>query len=160
MRRSRSFAIVFAAPILLSACEGTNGLAGMSRTQTYGTAGGTAVGALAGYAISNDALGTVIGAAAGGLIGNRLSNWLEGDATQAAAHAAAKAAESGEKVTWKKTGTTFQTEQEGWASPAGKATKAADGRTCRPVRQSATQAGQTREDTVTLCKTPSGWVPA
>ena len=158
----QGYAVVLAAVLALGACENTSdgGVGGMSRGQTYGTAGGAIVGGLAGYAISGGAVGALIGAAAGGVIGNRLGNWLEGDSQQAAAQAAASAAESGQKVTWRKTGATFQTAQEGWASPAGAAYTTADGRTCRSIRQSATQAGETKEDTVTLCKGTSGWVPA
>lgn len=60
-------------------------------------------------------VGTLIGAAAGGVIGNRLGNYLEGEAQQAAAHAAAGAAEvpTGQRVTWQKTGTFFQTAANG-----------------------------------------------
>lgn len=152
-------ALVLGGVLALAGCEGTNGFAGMTRGQTLGTAGGAVAGGIAGYAISGGAVGTLLGAAAGGLIGNRLGNWLEGDATKAAAQAAARSAESGQKVTWKKTGATFQTTQEGWAAPAGPSYTAADGRTCRPIRESATQGGETRETTVTLCKSASGWVP-
>ena len=149
-----------AGALALAGCETTGGVGGMSREQTIGTAGGAVVGGLAGYAISGGAVGTLIGAAAGGVIGNRLANWLEGDADQAAAMAAARAAESGEKVSWRRTDATFQTVQEGSASPAGAVYAATDGRTCRPIRQSATQGGQTTEETVTLCKGASGWGPA
>ena len=152
--------VAFAGALALAGCEGSNGFGGMSREQTLGSAGGAVVGGLAGYAISGGAVGALIGAAAGGVIGNRLGNFLEGDAENAAALAAARSAESGEKVTWKKTGATFQTTQEGWATPTGAAYTASDGKTCRSIRQSATQAGQTREDTVTLCKGASGWGPA
>ena len=34
------------------------------------------------------------------------------------------------------------------------------GRTCRQIRQSATQGSETKTDTITLCKGASGWVPA
>ncbi|HXV23631.1 MAG TPA: hypothetical protein VED46_05160 [Alphaproteobacteria bacterium] len=148
------------AALTLAACDTSGGIGGMSSGQTLGTAGGAIAGGIAGYALSGGAVGAAIGAAAGGLIGNRLGNWLEGDAQNAAALAAARAAESGERVTWKKTGATFQTTQEGWASPAGAAYTAGDGRTCRAIRQSATQGSETREDTVTLCKGATGWVPA
>ena len=153
-------AVVIVGALALAACESTGGIGGMSQSQTLGTAGGAVVGGLAGYAISGGAVGTLLGAAAGGVVGNRLGNWLEGNADQAAAVAAAKAAETGERVTWQKTGTTFQASQEGWAVPAGASYTAADGRTCRAIRQSATQAGQTKEDTVTLCKGAAGWGPA
>jgi len=153
-------AVAFLGALSLAACESSGGIGGMSQGQTIGTAGGAVAGGLAGYAISGGAVGALIGAAAGGLIGNRLGNWLEGDAQQAAAHAAARSAESGERVAWQKTGVTFQTTQEGWASPAGAPYTASDGRTCRAIRQSATQGNETREDTVTLCKGASGWVPA
>lgn len=155
-----TLALALVAALALGACESTGGVGGMSRDQTIGTAGGAVVGGLAGYAISGGPIGTLIGAAAGGLIGNRLGNWLEGDAKQAAAQAAAKSAETGERVTWRKTGATFQTAQEGWAAPAAAAYTAADGRTCRQIRQAATQGSETREDTVTLCKGASGWVSA
>ena len=153
-------AVAFAGALSIAACEGTGGVGGMSQSQTLGTAGGAVVGGLAGYAISGGAVGALIGAAAGGLVGNRLGNWLDGDAQQAAAQAAARSAESGERVTWNKTGVTFQTTQQGWASPAGAAYTGSDGRTCRAIRQSATQGSETREDTVTLCKGAAGWVPA
>lgn len=153
-------ALILVASLALGACESSGGVGGMSRDQTYGTAGGAVVGGLAGYAISGGPIGTLIGAAAGGLIGNRLGNWLEGDAKQAAAQAAAKSAETGERVTWRKTSATFQTAQEGWAEPAGAASTASDGRTCRQIRQSATQGSETKTDTITLCKGASGWVPA
>ena len=153
-------AMALTAALALGGCESTGGIGGMSSGQTMGTAGGAVVGGLAGYAISGGAVGALIGAAAGGVIGNRLGNFLEGDAVQAAAQAAARSAESGEKVAWTKTGATFQTSQEGWAAPAGAAYTASDGRTCRPIRQSATQAGKTTEDTVTLCKGATGWGPA
>lgn len=155
-----SVAGVCALALTLAACETSNGIGGMSRGETIGTAGGAAAGGLAGYALSGGAVGALIGAAAGGLVGNRLGNWLEGDAQQAAAVAAARSAESGERVTWRKTGATFQTTQEGWAIPAGSAYTARDGRTCRAIHQSATQGNETREDTVTLCKGSTGWSPA
>lgn len=158
--RQFHFAVALAAALALGGCESTNGVGGMSRGQTMGTAGGAVVGGLAGYAISGGAFGTLLGAAAGGIIGNRLGNFLEGDAAKAAAESAAKAAETGQKVTWQKTGATFQTAQEGWAAPAGDAYTGSDGKTCRKIQQSATQNGQTREDTVTLCKGTTGWVPA
>lgn len=158
-RRRLPIAIALISSLSLVACEGADGIGGMSKEQTLGTAGGAVAGGLAGYAISGGALGTLIGAAAGALIGNRLGNWLEGDSQKAAAQAAARAAESGERVTWKKTGTTFQTTQQGWASPSGEA-YSKDGRTCRNIRQSATQGGETREDVITLCKSDKGWVPA
>lgn len=155
-----TIAVALAGAISLAGCESTGGMGDMSREQSTGTAGGAVVGGIAGYAISDSAVGALLGAAAGAVIGNRIGNWLEGDATKAAAVAAARAAESGEMVTWKKTGATFETTQEGWARPGGPAYTAWDGRTCRPIRQSATQNGQTREDTVTLCKGPTGWAPA
>ena len=148
-----------AAALMVGACEGNNGIGGMSRGQTIGTAGGAAAGGLAGYALSGGPIGTLIGAAAGGLIGNRLGNWLEGDSREAAAQAAARAAQTGERVTWEKSGATFQTQEKGWAAPVG-GTFTRDGRTCRTIRQSATQGSDTREDTVTLCQTSSGWVQA
>ncbi len=143
----------------LAGCESL-GLDDMSKEETIGTVGGAVAGGLAGYAISGGTVGALIGAAAGALIGNRLGNWLEGDAKEAAAQAAARSAESGEKVTWKKTGTTFQTTQEGWASPEGAAYTASDGRTCRKIHQWAKQKDEVKEDTVTLCKGASGWAPA
>ena len=79
--------------LALAGCEGSNGFGGMSREQTLGSAGGAVVGGLAGYAISGGAVGALIGAAAGGVIGNRLGNFLEGDAENAAALAAARSAE-------------------------------------------------------------------
>ncbi len=100
---------VFAGALAVAGCEGSDGIGSMSRGQTMGSAGGAIVGGLAGYAISGGAVGTLIGAAAGGVIENRLGNFLEGDADQAAAVAAARAAESGERVTWRKTGATFLT---------------------------------------------------
>lgn len=161
--RALGVAGVCALALTLAACEtsdGFGGVGGMSRGQTIGTAGGAVAGGLAGYALNGGPVGVVIGAAAGGLIGNRLGNWLEGDAQQAAAQAAARSAESGERVTWRKTGATFQTTQEGWASPAGAAYRARDGRTCRAIRQSATQGNETRQDRVTLCNGTTGWAPA
>jgi len=154
-------AVACAAALSLGACETTGGgLGGLSQGQTIGTAGGAIAGGLAGYAISGGTTGALIGAAAGGLIGNRLGNMLEGDAQQAAAQAAARSAESGERVTWRRTNVAFQTTQEGWASPAGPAYTAPGGRMCRAIRQSATHNNQTIEDTVTLCRGPSGWGPA
>jgi heme A synthase len=158
--RKLRIAVACAAALTLAGCETSDGIGGMSRSQTIGTAGGAVAGGLAGYAVSGGAVGALIGAAAGGLVGNRLGNWLEGDAQQAAAQAAARSAESGEKVTWEKTGATFQTDQEGWASPEGAAYTTADGKTCRAIHQSATQGSETKEDTVTLCKGATGWVPA
>lgn len=158
--RKLCIACACATVLSLGACETSNGVGGMSRDQTIGTAGGAVAGGIAGYMLSGGTTGALIGAAAGGIIGNRLGNWLEGDAKEAAAQAAARSAESGEKVTWKKTGATFQTTQEGWASPAGAPYTASDGRTCRSIRVSATQNNETREDTVTLCKGPTGWAPA
>lgn len=149
-----------AAALTLAACETSGGIGGMSRGETVGTAGGAVAGGLTGYALSGGPVGVLIGAAAGGLIGNRLGNWLEGDAQQAAAVAAARSAEPGERVTWRRTGATFQTTEEGWASPAEAAYTARDGRTCRAIRQSATQGNETTEDTVTLCKGATGWGPA
>lgn len=158
--RKLRISVACAAALMLAACGTSGGIGGMSSGQTVGTAGGAVAGGLAGYALSGGAVGVLIGAAAGGLIGNRLGNWLEGDAQQAAAQAAARSAESGERVTWKKTGATFQTIQEGWASPTGAAYQTRDGRTCRTIRQSATQGDETREDRVTLCDGATGWVPA
>ena len=161
MNRTRyPIAMALAALLAFTACESGGVVAGMSQGQTMGTAGGAAAGGLAGYLVSKSAVGVIIGAAAGGLIGNRLGNWLEGRNQDAAALAAARAAESGEKVTWKKTGATFQTSADGWASPTGAAYTAQDGRTCRSIQQSATQGSETRQDTVTLCKGASGWAPA
>lgn len=150
-------ALVAAGALSLAACETSNGIGGMTRGQTIGTAGGAVAGGLAGYAISGGPIGTLIGAAAGGVIGNRIGNWLEGDAHEAAAQAAARAAETGERVTWRRTGATFQTEKEGWAEPAGRSFRSSDGRTCRNIRQSATRGGETIEDTVRLCHGPDGW---
>lgn len=161
MRRLKTATIAAALLLAVGACEG-GGLAGMTPGQTVGTGAGAAAGGLAGYAITGGTVGTLIGAAAGGVIGNRLANHLEGDAQQAAAQAAARAAEvpTGERVTWERTGATFQTEAHGWASPTGGAFQAADGATCRQIHQSATYDGSTQEDVVTLCQRASGWVPA
>jgi len=146
----------------LAACDtSSGGVGGMSQSQTIGTGAGAAAGGLAGYLISGGPAGTLIGAAAGGLIGNRLGNYLEGDEQQAAAEAAARAAEvpTGEHVTWKKSGAYFQTAANGWASPTGEVFRDGSGRTCRHIHQSATKDGKTQEDTITLCKGSSGWVP-
>jgi len=149
----------------LAACDtssgGSGGIGGMSQSQTLGTGAGAAAGGLAGYLITGGPVATVIGAAAGAVIGNRLGNYLEGDEQQAAAHAAARAAEvpTGQRVTWQKTGTYFQTAGNGWASPTGEAYRDSSGRTCRHIRQSATKDGNTLEDTITLCKGSEGWVP-
>jgi osmotically inducible lipoprotein OsmB len=161
MRRVHIASIAVAALLALGACEG-GGLGGMTQSQTIGTGAGAAAGGLAGYAISGGTVGTLIGAAAGGLIGNRLANHLEGDAQEAAAQAAARAAEvpTGERVTWERTGATFQTEAYGWATPTGAPFQASDGATCRRIHQSATHDGATEEDVVTLCQRASGWVPA
>ena len=111
---------------------------------------------------SNQTLGTGAGVAAGALIGNRLSSFLEGDEQTAAAQAAARAAElpTGQKVTWKKTDALSQTAGSGWAESTGTSFQDSSARSCRFVRQSAAKGGQTMEDTVKLCKGPTGWVPA
>jgi len=152
---------VCAVALTLSACE-SNGIGGMSESQTIGTGAGAAAGALAGYLITGGTTGTLIGAAAGALIGNRIGNHLEGDETKAAAHAAARAAEvpTGERVTWKKTGTFFGTSASGWASPTAAAYTDNSGRSCRNIHQEAEKDGKSYADDVTLCKEPAGWVPA
>jgi surface antigen len=163
MARLCIISLALAAALGLSACEGTSGgVGGMSQGQTIGTGGGAVVGGLAGYLLTKGAAGAVIGAAAGAVIGNRLGNYLEGDDRQAAAKAAARAAEvpTGERVTWEKTGATFQVAARGWASPVAEAYRDTGDRTCRRIHQSATRGGETREDTVTLCRGAQGWVPA
>jgi surface antigen len=134
----------------------------MSSGETAGTGLGTAGGGLIGYAISGGPAGVIIGMAAGGLIGNRLSNALEGDAETAAGQAAARAAESstGETVTWRKTNALFQTEASGTATAAGALFTDSSGRTCRYIRETAVANGKMTQDTVKLCRGPSGWVAA
>jgi surface antigen len=152
--------------VTLAACEtssgGSGGVGGMTQSQTIGTGAGAVAGGLAGYLISGSTSGTLIGAAAGGLIGNRLGNYLEGDEKKAAALAAVRAAESptGERITWKRSGVYFQDAANGWASPTGAEFRDSSGRTCRPIRQSATKNGNTQEDTINLCKGPAGWMPS
>lgn len=163
MSRLPIFALIFGALIALSACDtSSGGLGGMSQSQTLGTGAGAVAGGLTGYLITGGPTGTLIGAAAGALVGNRLGNYLEGDEQEAAAQAAARAAEvpTGQRVTWEKTGTYFQTAANGWASPTGEAFRDQNGRLCRQIHESATKSGRTQEDTITLCQGPSGWVPA
>lgn len=155
--------VAICATLVLGACSSDgSGIGGMSESQTVGTGAGAAAGALAGYLITGGTTGTLIGAAAGALIGNRIGNHLEGDETKAAAHAAARAAEvpTDERVTWKKTGTLFGTTANGWASPTAASFTDNSGRTCREIHQWAEKDGKTYEDDVTLCRDPSGWVPA
>jgi osmotically inducible lipoprotein OsmB len=155
--------LALAAALTLAACSNdSGGLFGMDSSQTLGTGAGAAAGGVAGYLITGGPVGTIIGVGAGALIGNRLSNFLEGDAQSAAAQAAARAAElpTGEKVTWKKTDALFQTAGSGWAASTGAAFQDSGGRTCRFVRESVTKGDQAAEDTVKLCKGPTGWVPA
>lgn len=155
MSRLPIVSLVLSALVTLAACDtSSGGLGGMSQSQTIGTGAGAAAGGLAGYLITGGPVGTLLGAAAGGVIGNRLGNYLEGDAQQAAAQAAARAAEvpTGQRVTWQKTGATFQTAANGWASPTGEAFRDSSGRTCRHIHESATSGGSTQQDTVTLCR--------
>ncbi len=161
MSNTKIVSLALSAMLVLTACEG-GGFAGMSKGQTTGTVAGTAAGALAGYLITGGTAGTLIGAAAGAVIGNRLGNYLEGDEKDAAAYAAVRAAEvpTGERVTWKKTGATFQTSASGWASPTSNAYQDTNGRTCRPIHQWATKNNTVTEGDVTLCKGTSGWAPA
>ena len=151
--------LALAATLALTACSNDNGgLFGMDSSQTVGTGAGAAAGGAAGYLITGGPVGTVIGVGAGALIGNRLSNFLEGDAQAAAARAAELP--TGEKVTWKKTDALFQTAGSGWAAATGAAFQDSGARTCRFVRESATKGDKTSEDTMKLCKGPTGWVPA
>ena len=164
MRRLPLLGLALALGLALTACEGMDnggGVGGMSREQTIGTGGGAVAGGLAGYLLTKGAGGALIGAAAGAVIGNRLGNYLEGDEETAAAKAAARAAElpTGERVTWEKTGATFQTQASGWASPVNEPFNR-DGRTCRRIEQSATKGGTTTEDSIILCSGADGWVPA
>jgi osmotically inducible lipoprotein OsmB len=163
MKFASFVSLVLAAALALSACSSDNGgLMGMDSNQTLGTGAGAAAGGVAGYLITGGPVGTIVGVAAGALIGNRLSNFLEGDAQSAAAQAAARAAElpTGEKVTWKKSDALFQTAGSGWAAATGATFQDSGGRSCRFVRESATKDDQTTQDTVKLCKGPTGWVPA
>jgi osmotically inducible lipoprotein OsmB len=161
--RSVSVSVVALVACLgLAACNSEGGIGGMSSGETAGTGLGAVGGGLIGYAISGGPAGVIIGMAAGGLIGNRLSNALEGGSQQAAAQAAARAAESstGETVTWRKTNALFQTEASGYATATGPLFTDSTGRTCRYVRETAIANGKTTEDTVKLCRGPSGWVAA
>lgn len=163
MSKLRLVTVALCATLALGACNSNGGgIGGMSESQTMGTGGGAAAGALAGYLITGGTTGTLIGAAAGALVGNRIGNHLEGDETDAAAHAAARAAEvpTGERVTWKKTGTFFGKSASGWASPTADPYSDRNGRTCRKIHQEAEKDGQTYEDEVTLCEGSSGWAPA
>jgi len=163
MKSAAIVSFALAATLALSACSSENGgLMGMDSNQTLGTGAGAAAGGPAGFMITGGPVGTVVGVAAGALIGNRLSSFLEGDEQTAAAQAAARAAElpTGQKVTWKKTDALSQTAGSGWAESTGTSFQDSSGRSCRFVRQSATKGGQTAEDTVKLCKGPTGWVPA
>lgn len=163
MKSAPFLGLALAAALALSACSSDNGgPMGMDSNQTLGTGAGAAAGGVAGYVITGGPVGTIVGVAAGALIGNRLANFLEGDAQSAAAQAAARAAElpTGEKVTWKKTDALFQTAGSGWAAATGAAYRDSSGRSCRFVRESATNGGHTTQDTVKLCKGSAGWVPA
>jgi osmotically inducible lipoprotein OsmB len=154
MNRMPLTAAALTALLALSACDTPN--------QSLGTGAGAVAGGVAGYLITGGPIGTLIGVAAGGLIGNRMANFLEGDAQQTAAESAARAAEvpTGQVITWKKSDGLFQTVATGWASPTGAPFSDQSGRTCRVIRESATRDGQTRDDTITLCRGASGWVPA
>ncbi len=152
--------LALAASLALSACNSSGGVGDMNQSETLGTGAGGVAGGLIGYAISGGPAGTIIGAAAGGLIGNRMANALDGDADSAAGQAAARAAESNEgtTVTWRKTDALFQTEASGTATPKGAFFTDSSGRTCRYVYETAVQNGKMTQDTVKLCKGPSGWV--
>jgi len=161
--RSVSVSVVALVACLgLAACNSQGGVGEMSSGETAGTGLGAVGGGLIGYAISGGPAGVIIGMAAGGLIGNRLSNALGGDAQTAAGQAAARAAESttGETVTWRKTNALFQTEASGTATATGSLFTDSSGRTCRYVRETAVANGKMTEDTVRLCRGPSGWVAA
>ncbi len=144
----------------LTGCNSEGGVGEMSSGQTAGTGVGAVGGGLIGYAIGGGPAGVIIGAAAGGLIGNRVGNALEGDEQTAAGQAAARAAESneGQVVTWRKTDALWQTEAQGTATPKGPLFTDSSGRSCRHVYQTVIKNGQQTDDTVTLCKGPSGWV--
>jgi len=166
MRHLPIAGFALAALLGLSACEsssgGSGGGAGMTQSQIIGTGAGAAVGGVAGYLITKDPIGAVVGAAAGGLIGNRLANYVSDDAHELAADAAVRAASvpTGQRVTWQKTNAFFQPEWTGWASPTNEPFQDSGGRTCRNIRLSATKDGNTQQDTITLCRGSSGWMPA
>lgn len=166
MPRLSWITVALAALLALTACENTfnddGGVGGMSRSETIGTGGGAVAGGLAGYLLTDNAAGALIGAAAGGLVGNRIGNYLEGDDETAAAKAAARAAElpADRRVTWERSGATFQTAAKGWASAVGEPYQDDNGRTCRRVHQEVTKGDTALEDTVILCKGTKGWVPA
>ena len=161
MSMSKSLgALALAGCVVMAGCNSSGGIGEMSSGETLGTGAGAVGGGLIGYAISGGPAGVLLGMAAGGLVGNRLSNALDGDAQTAAGQAAARAAESniGEVITWRKTNALFQTEAQGTATPKGALFTDSSGRTCRFVYETTIVNSKQTDDTVKLCKGPSGWV--
>jgi len=105
---------------------------------------------------------TSIGSDINGLIGDKIATILASSDRQVAATAAAQAAglPNGQKITWQGSTNTTQSPATGWASPVGGAYKDAAGRSCRFVQQSAANGSDTASNTVKMCNSSGGWVPA
>lgn len=144
---------------LLAGCQTTTG---MGDRETTGTAGGAVLGGLAGYFIGGRSVGgAVIGALAGGILGNRIGASLDQREQQRVAEASQRAASArtGEQVQWSAVNEQGQTTASGWVMPTSEPVQAANGQTCRQIRQVATKGGQTQQEDVTVCRAQnSDWV--
>lgn len=186
MKNYRAWGIIGVASFLLVGCVSTdsgmsnNQLAGTGIGMTGGAVAGALIAREAGV---NPLVGALIGGVAGGIVGNVIGSALDENerkqlmiATQQAAMAPV-----GRKVSWdaapkvpKKTKplppTTSPSQKNtaqdsapevhaasGWAIPVTEEYVANNGETCRDIQQHAEKSGQTYEQKVTACKTPSGW---
>ena len=131
------------------------------QNQLLGTGIGGILGGIAGSFFGKDgAVGTVLGALVGAVVGNQLGALLDQREKEGLANASQRAAvaPAGEKVTWSTPDDRGKKTASGWAMPVGEPETAADGKSCRKVRQSVDKAGKTVTEDVTLCREESAWV--
>ena len=151
----RRWAIVFALPLALGACEG-GGFGGMGQKQTIGALGGAAAGGLAGSAIgsgSGQLLAVGAGALLGGLLGSQIGKSLDAKDEEYAADAVERAsvAPVGETVSWRNP----DSGNFGTVTPTRDAT-AGDGRPCREYRTTINVEGKAEQGTGIACRNADG----
>jgi len=148
----KSVIAVFAASLLLAACQTDSWGGG----ETIGTAGGAAAGGLLGSTIgrgSGNAAATLGGVLLGGFLGNRLGSTVDESDRRAEAHAEQRAytAPIGQQITW-------NNPQNG---NAGTITPTKDGYDqggayCREFQQTITVGGKQQQGYGKACQQPDG----
>jgi surface antigen len=123
--------------------------------QIYGTVGGAALGAGIGRAVAATATqGTWVGALGGAVVGLAVGTAMDPPAQEKHAQATIRTAETGEPVSW-----ATEKGSKGTVVATGAQYSDRSGRSCRPLKQDMTIAGESTVRDVAACQAKDGtWV--